>query len=117
MARGTVTNVERARVPHRGFDMKHLRLLALTSCGLFAAYGGLVACSDDTVITDTPTEAGTDAPDTGTDAPPDTGADVDAGPPPSATQFAQNLAEAMCGSLSRCCYGAAVDAGTPVDGG
>lgn len=100
--------------------MKHLRLLALTSSALFAAYGGLVACSDDTVVTDPPAEGGT------TDSPadnfvPDSGTpDVNNSPDAeTAPQFAQRLGAAMCQALARCCYGngnLAEDGGIP-DGG
>ena len=105
--------------------MKNLRLLAIGSLSvvLFAS-GVLVACSDDT--TNPTGDAGgpdgfvpptTDGGDGGgpdaADAAPDV---LDAGF--VLTTFPEQLATAICKSLSRCCYGNAnLDAGSPVDGG
>ena len=97
--------------------MSKLRLFGLFYLVPFAAYGvALAACSDgDSVILD---DAGVDSPnsDTGTDpaeAGGDTGIDsgYDAGL--KTDTFGEDLANAMCDSLSRCCFGAP----TPDDGG
>lgn len=101
--------------------MKNLRLAILLGGGILGATGVLLACSsDDTVITD---DAGTDAatPDTGIDSgadAADTGADVliDAGL--TFDSFIDQMGEAYCSSLTRCCFGDPnLAEGEPVDGG
>jgi hypothetical protein len=105
--------------------MKNLRLYALLACCSSIAFAGLVAAcsSDDDVTTSTPdggpeaskpdTGGGTDSgggTDTGTDAP------FDGGIVP--TNFSNDVANAICNALTRCCYGNAnVPEGGAVDGG
>src|SRR4051812_26712453 len=104
-----------------GFDselaMKHLRLIAFSTCGLVAGYGTLIAaCSSDTVITDSDSGTDTGLPDNNV---PDTGGpetSIDAGL--TISSFRAQLGESLCQSISRCCYGnATVDAGETVDSG
>lgn len=103
--------------------MKNLRLLALATGALVVPTGFLLgACSsDDTVITpDSGTDAQVDSP--GPDVQVDTGPG-DAGPDAfdggyKVDTFAAQVAEEMCGSLTRCCFGNAnVPDGGAVDGG
>ena len=97
--------------------MKNLRFVGFATLCSFAAAGlVLVACSDDTSVP-TPSEAGvdgsTDAP-TGDSAIDSGDANVDAGLKPET--FTGDLGNALCDTLSRCCYGGASDGGA-VDGG
>lgn len=113
--------------------MKNLRLIGFTTAALITASAAvLAACSSDTTVSasgdgggqpeGSTFEAGTDsggsdagADSTTPDAAPD-GSDVDAGL--SLVNFADQVADAMCSTLSRCCYGdAKLDGGAPVDGG
>ena len=107
--------------------MNTLRLALLFSGGLALTAGVLLACgSDDTIVTGN--DAGFDggAPDTGDDdagqTPSDAGTDADARPlidsGLSFESFTASLADAYCGSLSRCCFGSdTIKDGDPVDGG
>lgn len=102
--------------------MKQLRLFALASIAVLVPTGGLLlACGDD----DTVVNGGSDSgfPETGTvDANADTGtgdggSDADADAPFTPETFAPSLAETICSSLSRCCYGSDVADGGAVNGG
>lgn len=105
--------------------MKNLRLIALSAGSLLVAgSASLVACSDDTSVNPTIDSGGgtdgntTDSPitedggvDARADVTPDAGATVDT--------FAGLVADRLCRSLARCCFGngdlaggAAVDGGT-----
>jgi hypothetical protein len=98
--------------------MKNFRLLALL-CGVVAVgtAGVLVACSsEDTTVT--PTEdAGADVVKPPVDSGPETSVDAgDAGV--KLETFPEQLANALCRSQSRCCFGNPnLDGGSPVDGG
>lgn len=99
--------------------MKNLRLVGFATICSFA-FGGflLVACSDDTSIPVTPDgglDASTDSP-IAVDAPIDSAdANFDAGL--RKDTFTEDLGNALCDTLSRCCYGGVVDGGGAVDGG
>jgi hypothetical protein len=102
--------------------MTKLRLLALSTVSALIACGGvLVACSsDDTVITGT--DAGPDA--TGDTFVPDSpegdaGEDADAAPPfdGGVTNFVEELAQSLCRTTARCCFGDTDPPDGSVDGG
>ena len=97
--------------------MKNLRLVGFTTlCSIAAAGFVLVACSDDTSLPTKPDggiDGSTDSPTV--DSAIDSGdANVDAGLKPET--FTNDLANALCDTVSRCCFGAASDGGA-VDGG
>ncbi len=112
--------------------MKNLRLIGFTTAAFIVASAAvLAACSSDTTVSasgdgggqpeGSTFEAGTDSGgndaglDSTTDAAPD-GSEVDAGL--SLVNFADKVADTMCSTLSRCCYGdAKLDGGAAVDGG
>lgn len=109
--------------------MKNLRLLAFTSGSLLAFAGVLMACGDDdTAVVAPGNDASTDTSidrsiDTGTDGRNDGDAGRDATPDAPIADaglklelFARDLANAVCDTLSRCCYGAPSDGGA-LDGG
>jgi hypothetical protein len=114
--------------------MKNLRLIGFTSAALIASSAAVLgACSsEDTMVSastdgggapetstsDTGTDTGADGGvvDGSTDSPPDAPVETDAGL--TLLKFADQVADAMCSTLSRCCYGdAKLDGGAPVDGG
>lgn len=105
--------------------MKNLRLVVFLGGTTFVASASmLVACSsDDTVVTVTPDSGDTGTPDGGkadvdtTDAnQPDTNPPFDGGFKPAT--FAGNVAEALCNTLTRCCFNQNdVPDGGAVDGG
>jgi hypothetical protein len=114
--------------------MKNLRLIGFTSAALIASSAAVLgACSsEDTMVSastdgggapetstaDTGADTGTDGGgmDGGMDSPIDAPSQVDAGL--TLLTFANQVADAMCSTLSRCCYGdAKLDGGAPVDGG
>lgn len=94
--------------------MKNLQLFAFGSAALFAA-GSLMlaACSEDTVVTPLDPDAGVDAShdsstsdssvDSGVDSGKDSGADADAGL--TLDDYVNKVGEALCSSLTRCCFG------------
>lgn len=108
--------------------MKNLRVLTFVSSSALVTMSVLLACSSDDTVASVPQADGgggdtgrTDgggadsAPDTGTpdtspDAPFDAGLKVDT--------FAADLADSICKSVARCCFGNAnLDGGAAVDGG
>lgn len=100
-----------------------LRVVALVSMPtLFGAAGMMVACGDDTIVTGD--DAGFDGATNDVDAErpiEDAGvadAKPDVLPPKNVAEFATRVEDALCGSLTRCCFGDAKLAdGTAVDGG
>lgn len=109
--------------------MTKLRLLAFTSLSTSIAIGSfLVACSsDDTIVTtDSGSEAAADTstPDTGSDtslpdAGPDVVTDADAAPPfdGAVADFTQEIANSLCRTVARCCFGNADPPDGSIDGG
>lgn len=105
--------------------MKRLRLAVLVTGSLLGLSGLLLACLSDDDIVAPPggVDGGADqnSPDS-TDTKPDAGdaSDADASPdaPLSVDSFAETLAETICRSLTRCCFGdATLGADGGVDGG
>ncbi len=119
--------------------MKNLRLIGFTSVALIASCAAILgACSSEDTMVSASTDGGgrpegstadTGTADTGTDGG-GTDASTDSpiadgptdSPSPDAgltlLKFADQVADAMCSTLSRCCYGDAnLDGGAPVDGG
>lgn len=115
--------------------MKSFRLIGFSTVAM-VTMGALVlgACGDDTEVVTLDGGGGTDgtvAPDTsridattdspsndsGVDAPVDAPfVDIDSGL--KLDTFAARVADAMCNTLARCCYGdAKLDGGAPIDGG
>lgn len=106
--------------------MKRLHLVTVVTMGLVGLTGVLVACSGDDTIVTSSADGGFDAnaPETGAT---DAGVadvvttdvaepDPDAGFKPDAAQ--QQLAEVICETVARCCFGdATLDAGQAIDGG
>lgn len=102
--------------------MNKLRLIALTSAGLLVSTGALlVACSDDTSVN--PAVDGGGEASTADVTTPDGGGGEDAKADAFdsgfvVATFPKDLGNALCDSLSRCCFGNAnVPEGGVVDGG
>ncbi len=104
--------------------MKRLRFAAIVTGGLVGFMGVLVACSsDDTIVTSPdggdggPQQTETGSPDVQMeDVRNDVISDPDAGFKPDAAQ--QQIAEVICETVARCCFGnAMLEAGAPIGGG
>ncbi len=101
--------------------MKNLRLAVTLAGGLVGLTGFLFACSsDDTILIQPDADAGVDqsSPDSGEvpDATPDAPVYPDAGL--TLENYSVKLANTLCQSLARCCFGdGSLGAGAAVDGG
>lgn len=105
--------------------MKKLRVAALLAGGIGVMACLVIACGDDDsgiiIDSDSGTDSGKDASNDAASDAGDAGTDggEDAGDAGSFTtnDLIQQVADAYCDSLSRCCFGGVLDGGTPVDGG